>query len=124
METLTRKGSSLTPEVQFDPKSGKISIKGKSIPTTEADFFHELMQWLESYTLSPNENTSMEIDLQYMNGKTVRSLLQILKQFEKLSASGKNVAINWNVPEGAEDIADLKEHLLSGMLVKGEFKAN
>lgn len=124
METLTRKGSNLTPEVQFDPKSGKISIKGKSIPTSEADFFHELMQWLDGYVQNPNESTSMEIDLQYMNGKTVRSLLQILKQFERLSASGKSVNVDWNVPADADDIADLKQHLLAGILNENKGQAN
>jgi hypothetical protein len=124
MESSTKKGSNLTPEVQFDPKSGKISIKGKAIPTSEADFFHELMKWLDGYVQNPNDNTSLEIDLQYMNGKTVRSLLQILKQFEKLSASGKSVNVDWSVPADAEDIADLKQHLLSGIQSQKDIQAN
>ena len=53
MKPLNKKGSDLTPDVQFDPQSSTLSIKGKSLPMNEADFFGELMHWLESYSKHP-----------------------------------------------------------------------
>ena len=124
MKPLNKKGSDLTPDVQFDPQSSTLSIKGKSLPMNEADFFGELIHWLESYSKAPNDQTTMEIDLKYLNGKTIRSLLQVLKQFQQLSANGKNVHVQWSIPENAEDIAELSRDILSGLQMPHEIRMN
>jgi len=124
MNPLNKKGSALTPEVHFDPQSSTLSIKGKSLPMNESDFFGELLQWLENYSQDPNDQTTMEIDLKYLNGKTIRSLLQILKQFQQLSANGKNIHVQWSIPENAEDIAELSRDILTGLKMPHEIRMN
>ena len=45
MELLTRKGNDLNPDVLFDPNTGNLSIKGKSIPMGVDSFLSEVVGW-------------------------------------------------------------------------------
>lgn len=124
MKPLQLKGSTLTPDVNFDPSSSTLSIKGKSVPTAHEDYFNELSTWLEQYALAPNAQTTMEIDIEYMNGKTVRSLVKILNQLKALNESGNHVKVNWRVPAGADDMAEFSQDVLQNLAMPYEIHLN
>lgn len=115
METLSKKGNDLNPDVLFDQNTSTLTMKGKSIPLNSQAFFADIINWLESYSNHPNPTTNFEIDLQYLNGQSIRSLLEILSKFQALSLAGNNVNVSWSVPKDADDIADLSSSVLNRM---------
>ena len=77
-------------------------MKGKSIPLNSQAFFADIINWLESYSNHPKpDHEFFEIDLQYLNGQSIRSLLEILSKFQALSLAGNNVNVSWSVPKDA-----------------------
>tara|TARA_B110000037_G_C17026249_1_gene467504 strand:- start:473 stop:847 length:375 start_codon:yes stop_codon:yes gene_type:complete len=113
MESFNKQGSQLHPEILFNKATGQLSIKGKSIPLNADKFLVDVISWIEQYSKEPQENTNLEIDLTYMNGNSVRSLLGILYQMKAISDTGKFVKIHWSVPSDADDIIELSEGILS-----------
>ena len=53
MEDLKQEGSAKTPEVEFNA-SGELLLKGRSIPENSIEFYKPLIEWIESYSESPN----------------------------------------------------------------------
>ena len=49
MKTLTIEGTPKTPMVKFDGETGKIEIKGRSIPENSIEFYKPLVEWLDEY---------------------------------------------------------------------------
>lgn len=124
MEAFDRKGDELIPDIHFDPDTSTLSIKGKSIPLNVDQFFQEVIQWLEKYAENPNEHTKIEIDLQYMNGKSMRSLLSLFYTLKSMSDAGKDVTVEWFVPKEADDLRDLSEDLLSNLEIPHHIQLN
>lgn len=124
MKPLKREASDCTPAITFDPDASILSLKGKSVPTSESEFFQELIQWVDQYSLSPNESTKMEIDLKYMNARSIRSLLILLKKLQSLNESGKNVSVEWSIPKGADDLLEISEDLFTGVSVPHKIVLN
>jgi len=54
MEKLQIEGTAKTPTVNFDP-SGKLELKGRSIPENSIEFYKPLMEWLDEYEKNPQE---------------------------------------------------------------------
>ena len=52
MEPISIEGTTKTPTVKFDAGSGKIEIKGRSIPENSIEFYKPLVDWLEEYGFS------------------------------------------------------------------------
>lgn len=124
MDSINKKGDHLNPDIIFDQKSGNLSIRGKSIPLNTHSFLADVISWLELYSKNPQDTTSLEIDLKYMNGSSVRSLLAILYRMKAISDSGKYVKVQWNVPSDADDIIDLSEEILSNLDIPHDISLN
>jgi len=100
MESLDKIGDNLNPEVHFDQKTGSLSIRGQSIPLNVDAFFVEVIGWLEQYQEHPHNPTNLEIDLKYLNGQSIRTLLAILTKMKKINDGGSAVNVNWTIPDG------------------------
>jgi hypothetical protein len=124
MESLNKIGDNLNPEVHFDQKTGSLSIRGKSIPLNIDAFFVEVIRWLEQYQEQPHNPTNLEIDLKYLNGQSIRTLLAILTKMKKINDGGSAVNINWTIPEGAEDLLDLRKELLDNFDLGRNIQSN
>jgi len=62
--------------------------------------------------MEPSDATSLEIDLKYMNGSSIRTLLGILYRMKAISDSGKYVKVEWTIPSDAEDLQELSQKIL------------
>ena len=114
---LLKPGSDTSPEINFDPNTSEFLIKGRSIPLEAGEFFSDVITWLESYVENPNETTHLCIDLQYMNGPSVRSILAMLYKLKGLQDLGKAVSVDWYLPNDAEDMEEVSNSLLSSTSV-------
>ena len=115
MKALYKKGDNLTPEIDFNPQNSTLSIRGKSISMHPRQFFEDAIVWLEHYSEEPNEHTKVEIDLTYMNARSLKAILDILKQVKRIDSNGKDVMVEWNVPREADDLLEISEEILDDL---------
>lgn len=124
MNPLNKKGDQFNPDIILDQRTGQLSIKGKSIPLNTDTFLTDVIQWIEQYSSDPSEATSLEIDLKYMNGSSIRTLLSILHRMKTISDSGKYVKVQWNIPSDAEDLHELSQHLMKDLNIPHNISLN
>ena len=124
MQPLNKLGDHFNPSVSLDSQSGKLVSSGKSIPLDEQEFLGDIMTWLQHYINQPSEITSLEINLEYLNGKLVRSLLRILSLLKQLNDSGGKVNVDWTIPEEAEDLQELSQEVLTDMHIPHTIRLN
>jgi hypothetical protein len=117
MDNLNIENTKKTPKVAFTT-DGRIRINGRSTPEDASKFYDALYVWISEYCKNPAEITTVDIELEYFNSGTSKSLLNILKELVN-SISGRNkLIINWYYEEGDDDILERGEYYESILDVK------
>ena len=106
MEDLKQEGSAKTPEVEFN-SSGELLLKGRSIPENSIEFYKPLIEWIESYSESPNSSTVLNVQLEYFNTSSSKCILDVFKKLE--SVTGSEVSVKWYYEEDDEDMLEAGE---------------
>lgn len=109
MESITIEGTPKTPSVNFDYNSGKVEIKGRSIPENSIEFYKPLVDWLEKYSSAPKGLTEVNVQLEYFNTSSSKCILDVFKKLETIHKSGNEVLINWYYEEDDEDMLEAGE---------------
>jgi len=120
MDPIIIEGTPKTPTVNFEATTGKIEIKGRSIPENSIEFYKPLVDWLEAYGSSAQANTVVNIQLEYFNTSSSKCILDIFKKLENIAKAGSNVIINWYYEEDDEDMLEAGEDYQS--IIKVPFK--
>ncbi|PKP22962.1 MAG: nuclear pore complex subunit [Bacteroidetes bacterium HGW-Bacteroidetes-21] len=120
MKTLTIEGTPKTPMVKFEAETGKIEIKGRSIPENSIEFYKPLVEWLEEYGAAPQKLTDVHVQLEYFNTSSSKCILDVFKKLETIVKAGHEVIINWYYEEDDEDMLEAGEDYQS--IVKVPFK--
>jgi hypothetical protein len=114
-------GSAKTPTINFEPQTGLLEIKGRSIPENAIEFFRPLVDWLEEYSKECKELTTANIQLEYFNTSSSKCILDIFKKLESINKQDdKEVVINWYYEEDDEDMLEAGEDYQS--ILKIPFK--
>ncbi|HOG19057.1 MAG TPA: DUF1987 domain-containing protein [Salinivirgaceae bacterium] len=119
MEPIKIEGSPKTPTVNFDA-SGKIEIKGRSIPENSIEFYKPLIDWLDQYLNNPAKMTNVNVQLEYFNTSSSKCILDVLKKLEAIYKAGNEVVVNWHYEEDDEDMLEAGEDYQS--IIKVPFK--
>ena len=106
MEDLKHEGSAKTPVVEFK-SNGELLLKGRSIPENSIEFYKPLIEWLESYSESPNSTTVLSVQLEYFNTSSSKCILDVFKKLE--SVSGSEITVKWHYEEDDEDMLEAGE---------------
>lgn len=109
MENLNLEGSAKTPTVNFDSVKGTLELKGRSIPENSIEFYKPLNDWIDSYSLNPKAQTTVDVKLEYFNTSSSKCILDLFKQLEKLNEKNTQVRVNWYFEEDDEDMAEAGE---------------
>ena len=120
MEPISITGTPKTPTVSFDRDSGKVEIKGRSIPENSIEFYKPLVDWLEAYLSNPAELTEVNIQLEYFNTSSSKCILDVFKKLEAIYKSGNEVVIKRYYEEDDEDMLEAGEDYQS--IIKIPFK--
>jgi hypothetical protein len=112
MEKLAIKGTSRTPEVEFCVE-GSLKIKGRSIPEYAGLFYNHLYSWIFQYSMNPQPITNVDLELEYMNSGSAKSILQILRELSTIQQNGNTLNINWYYELGDEDMLEKGEYFES-----------
>ena len=106
MQDLKQEGSAKTPLVEFNT-NGELLLKGRSIPENSIEFYKPLLEWIESYSESPNSSTVLNVQLEYFNTSSSKCILDVFKKLE--SVSGSEVSVKWYYEEDDEDMLEAGE---------------
>ena len=112
MEALTLESTKKTPMVMLDP-AGKMRIGGRSIPEDASKFFDEILNWILEYVNAPQDQTVIDIELEYFNSGSAKFVMQILRELSELIHNGKELKVNWYYEEGDDDILERGEYYAS-----------
>ena len=105
MAPLIINGTEDTPEVVFDPATGKFTITGTSIPENARKFYDNIIVWLDSYLKEPNTDTSVSFKLKYFNTASTKYLFDIMVQLKPLAADSSNTLVfNWFFADDDDDM--------------------
>jgi len=98
-----------TPFVDFN-SNGNFELKGKSIPENSIIFYKPLFEWLDKYIENPAPKTILNIQLDYFNTSSSKSIVDLFKKLELISKNGKGqVEINWLHNELDDDMLEAGE---------------
>ena len=117
MDNLLIENTKKTPKVSFS-NEGRIRISGRSTPEDASKFYDALYVWISEYCKDPNEITTVDIELEYFNSGTSKSLLNILKELVNSVTASHKLIINWYYEEGDDDILERGEYYESILDVK------
>lgn len=105
MESLSIKQTKKSPLVLLT--EGELTFEGCSIINDPKHFFDPIENWVTKYVNTRPEKTIININFEYIDSSSVKSLFDILKLFDKL---GKNkVVINWHFDYADPEILELGE---------------
>ena len=104
MAPLVINGTEDTPEVIFDPETGKFSITGTSIPENARKFYDQILAWNDEYLKDPNEDTSVSFKLKYFNTASTKYLFDMMVQLKALVSNKKTLDFNWYFDKDDDDM--------------------
>jgi hypothetical protein len=106
---LQLEGSGKTPHVLFDPATGNLELKGRSIPENSIDFYKPLIDWVDRYGRAPQAKTTLHVQLEYFNTSSSKCILDLFKKLETIRAAGNEVVVLWHYEEDDEDMLEAGE---------------
>lgn len=109
MEPLHLEGSPKTPHVHFDPSTGLLELKGRSIPENSIDFYKPLIDWIDKYGRQPNSKTAVHVQLEYFNTSSSKCILDVFKKLEPIRSAGNEVTVLWHYEADDEDMLEAGE---------------
>jgi hypothetical protein len=112
------------PTVDFNAKTGILTISGKSNLEDTNQFYLVLLEWLDKYFNEVKKTVQFNLKLSYYNTSSSRSILDILDLLKLYEENGGTVEVNWYcreldievVREEVEDYmeeSDLKINIIS-----------
>ncbi len=121
MEKLFLEATVQTPQIDFDSKTGLMQIKGRAIPDDPDEFWLPILNWFESYLLTPCDKTVFQIDLDYFNISSSKRILVLLYKLNELTENGKRVSVEWYHRKSDEDMFEVGQDLAYMVRVPFEF---
>ena len=117
MKSIDIEGTDTIPRVKFDPKHGKLEIRGRSVPENSREFYKPLLDSLDQYAVNPCVLTQIDIQLDYFNTTSSKCLLDLFRRIKDIHSRGNQVIVNWYCRHDDEDILEAGEdyELIVGM---------
>jgi len=109
MQNLIINATPKSLEVKFI--GGLIEIKGCSIINDPKVFFKPIQNWVSKYIKDPQEETIINIRIEYIDSASTKFIFEILKSLEVLIENGKKVEINWYYDLNDPEIMEVGEIL-------------
>lgn len=106
VEPLIIEADVKSPKILFDAGNGIFRIEGRSIPENSIQFYTPVWDWLKEYQKQPLEKTEVVFHLEYFNTSSSKCLVDILRHFEEIAATGKLVTIRWEFEKDDEDMEE------------------
>ncbi len=122
MDVLRIEASAQTPLVSFNPVSGVMEIKGRSIPDNPEEFWGVVLEWFDAYMRTPNTETLVRIDLEYFNITSSKRILFLLYKLNELVDAGLKAKVEWYYRRSDEDMYEVGQDYAFMVRVPFDFK--
>jgi hypothetical protein len=99
-----------TPYINFDAQSGIFKIIGRSIPENPEEFYRKLFDWLNIYFKNPQNETLINVQLEYINSGSSKFILEFFQLIQEAKSKGVNCKISWYYEEDDEAVLELGKH--------------
>jgi hypothetical protein len=109
-QNLLIEGTPKTPTITFEPETGLLEIKGRSIPENSTEFYRPLCEILKKTPDNSSVALTVNFQLEYFNTSSSKCILDILKILALIKKSGTEVLINWYYEEDDEDMLESGEN--------------
>ncbi len=109
MEHLQLEATPTSAYVDFNPTTGRIEMKGRSVPENPLEFFNPLTNWLETYHKEVAQPLSFDVKLEYFNTSSSKCLLDVFKKILLMHRSGIETEITWWCEEFDDDMVEAGE---------------
>jgi hypothetical protein len=110
MDELVIEKTVKTPFINFDAQSGILKIIGRSIPENPEEFYRKLFDWLNEYFKKPQDETLINVQLEYINSGSSKFILEFFQLIQDSKSKGNNCKINWYYEEDDEAVLELGKH--------------
>lgn len=125
MDSLYIKQSDSTLEVDFNPVTGVLCMRGESYPENALKFFAPVLAWINDYLagLGAGDSVTVDMDIIYFNSSSSKVLMNIFDSFDSAARRGVVVSILWRhheeneiAQECGEEFAEELEHARFALL--------
>lgn len=123
MEKLHIEATDESPEIIFDRANNTFKVEGIAMPEDSISFFSPVMDWVEEYIKSPNEETLLEINLNYANTSSTKKIFNLIKKFSEIEKTNKKLGVKWFYELNDDDMFELGKSQESIVGKKFEFIA-
>lgn len=123
MDILLIESTALTPRIEFNPNTGFMSIKGRSIPDVADDFWNQILNWFDLYLSNSLEVTTFNINFEYFNVASSKKVLALLYKLNELTGQNKEVVVDWYYRDGDDDMFEVGQDLAYMIHVPFNFKS-
>lgn len=110
MQPLFIAATEMTPEINFDREKGYLGISGRGFTQKILSFYEPVTKWVDEYVKQPQDSTTLDLRLEYINSASTMVIAKILKKINGLKSSGKEVIINWHYHE-EEDMKEIGQEM-------------
>jgi hypothetical protein len=118
MDNLFIPATTKTPEIDFKA-TGELKITGNSYPEDVNLFYTPVNGWLDRFLRSNMLSVSLDIELNYINTSSTKSLLNMIIQVSALTRS--TVKVNWFCEIDDDDMMSVGEDIEKLSKVKFDF---
>ncbi|MCB1189722.1 MAG: DUF1987 domain-containing protein [Leptospiraceae bacterium] len=95
MENLFIEATQYSPKINFNYKQNILEIMGASYPESTAEFYYQVLSWLEDYFYDlKGQVITVNIGLIYLNTSSIKILMDIFDMLEQASKNNKLI-VNW-----------------------------
>lgn len=103
MNPLCIPATKSSPSVDFDPKGGRLTIKGESYPENCGRFYDALFTGLGEY-LAWKDAPPLLVDMEiiYFNSSTSKTFMDLFDMLDEAVQDGKSVEVVWHYHEENE----------------------
>jgi len=92
MDKLIIAATGNTPQVYFDGEKAFFLLKGKSYPENPIIFYGELIEYIDNYIKSPQNNTELHFKWAYYNSATSQFIVKMILLFRE---NCPNFTVKW-----------------------------
>tara|TARA_B100000809_G_scaffold49217_1_gene44222 strand:+ start:461 stop:823 length:363 start_codon:yes stop_codon:yes gene_type:complete len=118
MQAINIETTEDTPKVILDASASKFEMSGRSLPEDAAEFYQPILDWLDTYSSTPNPETIFEVKLEYFNTASSKLILDVLTKLEDI----ENAKVHWYFYEDDEDMEEAGEEFSELIEVDFELK--
>jgi len=119
MENITIEATKKSLEVECSP--GYFKLSGNSILSDPRKFFQPIVEWLEKYVQEPQDLTTIDLKLEYVDTASVQSVFDIMRMFKPLQDKDKEVVVNFYFEFDDPELLELGEIMEGRLGIKFNF---